>query len=152
MQGRKPAIKPLGDVVELPASAVRIPPYPKTLPEGLPRECWDDVTRQMVAKNTYDADCRDLVEAYCIQRARFIEANRKAIEFGTLTVKSKRGKSSFNPYITLSNNAHDRMFKLALELGLSPVMRGRAVRAGRGARAGAVVSPSSKYLKSVLPR
>jgi P27 family predicted phage terminase small subunit len=143
MRGMKPAAKPLGEVVELRASAVRIPPYPSTLPRGLPRECWDAVTQEMVAKNIYDEDCRDIVEAYCIQRARFLEANEHLIEAAQIS-KSKHGKPTHNPWISISNHAFDRMVRLASELGLSPVSRQRAVKI-RGARS---VAPAAKFLKT----
>ena len=45
MRGRKPPQKPFGDVVQLPASAVRI-----TLPGALAWECWDFVVREVLLK------------------------------------------------------------------------------------------------------
>ena len=128
MKGQKPVPKPLGELLLMPnMGKVVTPPYPKTLPEGLARECWDEVTREMIMRNTYDGDCRDMVEAYCIQRARFIEANEK-IESQGLMQKTKRGLPKYNPYVSISNASYDRMVRLGAELGLTPVRRERAIK------------------------
>jgi P27 family predicted phage terminase small subunit len=143
MRGMKPAVKPMGDLLVLPAGGVKSPPAPKTLPEGIAQECWEEVTREMLMRNTYDSDCRDMVEAYCVQRARFIEANARIEEMG-LILKSKRGMGKRNPYVTISNHAYDRMVRLGAELGLTPVRRERVARSNTAlGRVGA-----EKFLKS----
>lgn len=143
MRGQKPVAQPMGELLVLPPGGIKAPPPPKTLPEGLARECWDEVTKELIARNIYDSDCRDMVEAYCVQRARFIEANERIAEQG-LMLKQKRGQGKRNPYVTISNHAYDRMVRLGAELGLTPVRRGKAGRTNNPfARAGA-----EKFLKS----
>ena len=142
MRGAKPPPKPMGELLILPSTNMRVPDPPRTLPEGLPQECWQDVVRELMLRNLYDSDCRDMVEAYCIQRARFIEANEEVHKHGLL-IKMKGGSQRSNPYVSLSNQAYDRMVKLGAELGLTPVRRGRV----KGA-ANTFQAPASKFLKS----
>jgi P27 family predicted phage terminase small subunit len=148
MRGRKPATKPLGDLLLMPnagdAHNLRCPAPPRTLPEGLARECWQEVTREMIMRNTYDGDCRDMVEAYCVQRARFIEANEQVQSLGMVVKNKEGGMQRTNPYVVISNHAYDRMVKLGAELGLTPVRRERVGRVNSAqGRAGA-----EKFLKS----
>lgn len=141
MQGRKPAVKPLENVVDLPVSEARLPECPDSLKnDELMRQSWDQVTRVMVARNTFSDDCRSLVEAYSIQRARFLDNNRLAIE--------NRGTSLHDRHITKSNVAFDRMFRIALELGLSPVMRGRAQPVRTGAASHGFLSAKKDKAKA----
>jgi phage terminase small subunit len=84
---RKKKIVPEDAVVELPVSAV--PPPPDTLPEGLPRACWDATIRAMLAQRIYDSGCSDMVELYCVERSRFIEATAEAAKHGDDLAKLK---------------------------------------------------------------
>jgi P27 family predicted phage terminase small subunit len=120
---------------------VRAPEYPPTLPEGLPRECWDTVTRELVANNLWDTDCRDAVEAYCIVRAHFLQADARVRELG-FVAKSKRGKPMNTPWVGIANAYFDRMVRLASELGLTPVARGRVTKAKRVSSV-----PAAKFLQ-----
>src|SRR5262245_17491952 len=139
MQGRKPVPRPLVDLENLPPCGARVPAYPKTLPEGMPRECWNEITPVMVAKNIYDEDCTSIVEAYCIQRARFLEANAKVGEHGALMSGRVSG------WLRVANESQDRMLKLASELGLTPVTRHRAGKTKGSAGGGEGLA--SKFLK-----
>jgi P27 family predicted phage terminase small subunit len=120
---------------------LRIPDYPPTLPEGLAREVWDEVAHELVAKNIWDTDVRHVVEAYCICRAHFLEAEAKVRETGLLT-KSKRGRDWYSPWVGLANGYLERMVKLASELGLTPVARGRVTKAKRVSSV-----PAAKFLQ-----
>jgi Phage terminase, small subunit len=122
-------------VVDLPVPDVRVPPPPDTLPEGLPRACWDSTVRAMLARGIYDSGCSDLVELYCIERARFLEATRQAARHGDDVAKLK-------PWLRIANAACDRMLRLAPKLGLTPASRHKAVRV----RA-TVLAPAMKFLK-----
>ena len=110
--------------------------------DEIARTTWDAVTREMVAKNLYDEDCAHIVELYCIHRSRFFAA-RAQFTAADMVILSHQGRRIPNPWLVASNMAHDRMVKLASELGLTPVTRGRATKT-RGSRTLA----ASKYLKS----
>lgn len=143
MKGRKPVIPPLGEIVDLPTSSVRIPDAPDYL-EGYSKVIWERVTREMVARNIYDTDTREMVAAYCIEFARFIESEKDIRKQGA-TYKAKKSNSiMYNPKLTVSDRAFDRMVKLAAELGLTPVSRKRVVKV----RGGASTAAASKYLKA----
>jgi P27 family predicted phage terminase small subunit len=143
MRGRKPVAAPLGDVVELPSSATRVPECPTYL-QGRARECWEQVTRELVGRNIYDTDIRDVVAAYCIQQARFLEAEEKILKHGTISHRSRIQKMDrVRVWVTVSNQAYDRMMRHAAELGLTPISRQRVAKV-RGANN---MSPASKFLK-----
>lgn len=140
MRGRKPVIPPLGDedVVDLPTAMNRVPDAPERL-KGLARKLWPTVVGEMVVRNIYSEDCRDITMAYCIQFARFLEAEDD-IEKRGVTIKQKsRGGIQFvgeNPSLKISNAACSLMMRLGSELGLSAVSRKRVVKVrGAGARA-----------------
>jgi phage terminase small subunit len=86
------------------------------------------------------------VEAFCIQRHQFLHANKTIDETGGFLLPTKQGGQVHNAWVSVSNNAYDRMMKAASELGLTSVSRTRAARA-KGVRSGSV--PASKYLRNV---
>jgi P27 family predicted phage terminase small subunit len=137
MKGRKPAVKPLDDddVVDLPSAMDRVPDPPERL-QGLARELWPSVVGEIVARNIYDGDCRDVAMAYCIQFARFIEAEDEIAKSDwTITVGEHE---AVNPLLKISNDACDRMLRLGAELGLSPASRKRVVKVRSGTKAAAL--------------
>ena len=145
MRGRKPVAAPV-NVVDLPASMARVPQPPKTLKHPRARECWGEVTRMMVSKNLWDVDISDMVEVYCVQRARWLEADENIYKTGGLMVPSKKaGRLMYNAWVGISNSAYDRMVKIASELCITTVRRGRAVKA-TGLRTN--TTGASKFLKS----
>jgi P27 family predicted phage terminase small subunit len=148
VRGRKPILPP-AEVVALPISQVRIPDYPATLPEGLARECWDSITRELVHKMLWDTDISNAVEAYCVQWARWIHAEKMTDETGGPVIPAgpdSRRLMIPNPWNLTANSAYDRMIKLTSELGLTPVSRMRAPKV-KGSRAS--VLPAAKFLKNL---
>lgn len=139
MRGAKPPVPPLGDVVDLPGLHARIPEAPSFL-KNRAREVWQMTVGIMVAKNTFDEDCRDILGAYCIQMARFLDAEDKIESF---TTRGFRNSTIIEPLILVSNHAHDRMVKLATELGLTPAARKRVTKV----RSSAVRTPASEFLR-----
>jgi P27 family predicted phage terminase small subunit len=127
MRGRKPVLHPLGEVVDLPISSVRVPEAPDHLSERA-KQCWKEVAAILVSKNIYDADCQHLLAAFCVQYGRFLEANEMVKKLGLEGDEACRWR-------VISNQAHDRMFKLSTELGLTAVSRKRVQR-NRGVSGG----------------
>jgi P27 family predicted phage terminase small subunit len=143
MRGRKPVIKPLGeeDVVDLPSSLARIPEPPDCL-QGRARELWASVVGELVVRNIYAEDCKNAAMAYCIQTARFLEAEEQISKDGWVT-KIGKHHEIINPRFKISNDACDRMHKIAGDLGLTPVARKRVQKI----RGGMSTAPAAKYLK-----
>jgi P27 family predicted phage terminase small subunit len=81
----------------------------------------------MVAKNTYDETCVTTLAAFCVQYARFVEAE-EAVHKQGVVIRTKRGSPRCNPYVAYSNLALDRAHKLARQLGLSPASRSQVTR------------------------
>ena len=136
MRGQKPPVKPLGTVTHLPGTQLHYPDPPRALHEGLERDCWREVVRELVNRNIWDTDISQMLQLYCVQRARFLVANEKVHELG-LILKTTRGTGTHNPYVGASNTAFDRMVRLGQEMGLTPARRGSAkkVEAPRGVAA-----------------
>lgn len=123
MRGRKPVLRPLGEVVDLPVSAVRVPSPPAYLSESA-KKCWSEVAPILVSKNIYDSDCEHLLAAFCTQYGHFVDAEKEVAKNGLM-----------NRYMKVANGAYDRMIKLGAELGLTPVSRKRVQR-NRGVNKG----------------
>lgn len=140
MRGRKPVIRPLGDVVDLPSSIARTPACPSHL-KGRECERWQKTSEVLTAKNIYDVDTEDVLVAYCVQYARFLDAEDKIREYG-ITTTGSHGGTVLSSWVAASNQAYDRLVRLAGELGLTPVSRNRVTKA-RG------VKGSTKHLDDI---
>src|SRR5215475_11961207 len=121
MRGQKPVLKPYGEVIDLPAAKARVPDPPSDLSPGAVRVWWE-VAPILVARNIYSDDTHHSLMAYCIQFARFVEADKMIEKQGSLV----NGKS--NRHFGVSNAAFGNMMRLAVELGLTPISRGRIQR------------------------
>lgn len=132
MRGRKPVIKPLGedDVVDLPSARERVPDPPSML-TGRAKKLWPSVVAELVARNIYDGDCRDAVVSYCIQFAKFLDAEEDIATNGKVIDRvNPRGIAydADNPAIKQSDAACSLMLRLAGELGLTATSRKRVVK------------------------
>jgi phage terminase small subunit len=90
----------------------------------------------MLARGIYDSGCSDMVELYCVERSRFIEATAEAAKHGDDLAKLK-------PWLRIANAAGDRMLRVASKLGLTPTSRHKAARTMP-----TVLAPAAKFLKS----
>jgi phage terminase small subunit len=112
------------------------------------QQCWKEVAAILVSKNIYDADCQHLLAAFCVQYGRFLEANEMVKKLGLEGDEACRWR-------VISNQAHDRMFKLSTELGLTAVSRKRVQR-NRGAVSGTVgrstQTDSRAHIKNETPK
>lgn len=143
MRGAKPPLKPLGNLVSFPTSTQRVPDPPEFL-TPLGKEIWAETAQVLIERHVYDDDSRQMLAAYCIQYARFLEADEKVRAEGQMVQSKKAGTIKYNPYLTQSNVAFDRAIRLASELGLTPVSRQRVKHIRMGNTA-----PATKFLKKV---
>jgi len=129
MKGKKPPTPPFGlmEEQELPSISVEIP-CPDVLSSSHEKKAWSEVTRMMTANNLYGDDCCNTVIAYCVQIAKFREAEEHIREEGAI-IKITKSRRFPNPWLKISNDACDRLVKLASELGLTPTSRKKALRA-----------------------
>jgi phage terminase small subunit len=78
--------------------------------------------------------------AYCIQFARFLEAEADIAKQGRLiTIGQHTGP---NPLLKISDAACDRMLRIGAELGLSAASRKRITKVR-----GATIAPAQRFLK-----
>jgi P27 family predicted phage terminase small subunit len=140
MRGVKPPRPPL-NVVAFPSAPRPIPTPPDYLSPGA-KKVWQATVRILVHKNIYDVDCEHMLAAYCVQYARFIEANAHVAREGMM-LKSRRGSGRHNPHISIQNSALHRALKLARQFGLTPASRGHVART----RIYASPVPAAKFLR-----
>jgi phage terminase small subunit len=96
---------------------------------------------ELVVRNIYAGDCQNAVMAYCIQFARFLEAEVDIKKQGKLvTIGNHTGP---NASLKISDAACDRMLRIGAELGLSAASRKRVTKV-RGA---GLKAPAQKFLK-----
>jgi P27 family predicted phage terminase small subunit len=120
MRGKRPVLRPLGEVVDLPISKVRVPDPPQHL-SPRERKVWDEAAAVLVSKSVYDADCQHILISFCVMFARYLEANEMVTQLGLKDDASVKWR-------VISNQAHDRAMRCASELGLTPFARKRVAR------------------------
>jgi P27 family predicted phage terminase small subunit len=142
MKGKKAPTRPFGDddVVDLPSAMDRIPEPPKNL-RGRARELWASVVGDLVIRRVYDQDCCNAAMVYCIELARFLDAEDDIASRGAL-VKMGEGLLIPNPSLRVSDNACDRIHRVGLSLGLSATARKRVTKVR-----GAMIAPAQRFLK-----
>jgi P27 family predicted phage terminase small subunit len=124
MRGQKPVLKPYGDVIDLPVAKERVPDPPEDLsPEA--KRVWNEVAPILVARNIYGEDTRHSLEAYCVHFAAFRIANKIINKEGVVV------KNHINKQWGISVHAFQNFMRLATELGLTPISRGRVQKIQR---------------------
>jgi P27 family predicted phage terminase small subunit len=143
MKGKKSPRPPLDDddVVDLPSAVDRLPEPPESL-KGRAKELWALVVGDLVVRSVYGDDSRNAAMAYCIQLARFLDAEDDINERGAL-VKMGENLMVLNQSLKISDAACDRLHRLGLSLGLAPTARKRVTKV-RGA---GLKAPAQRFLK-----
>lgn len=126
MRGRKP--KPPGMSTRNPrrldgATAAKLPACPKHLNDDARKE-WNRLGKRLIEVGLFaDVDTGALA-IYCQAWARWIEAEQKLAEFGTV-IKAPSGYLAQSPYLAIANKAIDQMSKMLVEFGMSPSSRSK---------------------------
>jgi P27 family predicted phage terminase small subunit len=106
-----------------PKAEPYLPPAPSTLsPEA--RKEWRRVGRELRRLGLVSNIDRALLAAYCEAWARFVEANDKLRQYGSI-VKTPNGMPTQSPYLQIVNKATEQLAKIAVEFGMSPSARTR---------------------------
>jgi len=126
-----------------PKPEIKAPDCPEWIAnDKLAKEEWDRITVELLNVDILCEMDHALLEAYCIAYSRWVAAEKKVLEKGTLsitgqkvTTKTKRdgtieetksgGNVITSPYLWVSNKAFEQMRKIGAELGLSPSARSR---------------------------
>src|SRR5262245_55594818 len=100
MQGKRPPHPPVIFPEQL--SKIDIPDPPSSLKSDLEKKMWAEIVYVMMKNRTYGEDCCQTVVAYCVQLARFWEAETQIRNNGMVT-KITKAKHVVNPWIAISN-------------------------------------------------
>lgn len=118
MTGRKP--KPQHEIIPS-AGHPACPPHLK----GEARAEWDRITDELDQMGLLTTADRPGLALYCSAWARWIEAEGKVAELGLMVAAPKTKTPMGNPYLSISNKAHEQMLKLLTEYGLTASSRTR---------------------------
>jgi P27 family predicted phage terminase small subunit len=118
MTGRKP--KPQHE----PTPAAGHPACPSHI-KGEARAEWDRICDELDQMGLLTTADRPALALYCSAWGRWIEAEAKVAELGLLVSAPKTKTPMGNPYLSISNKAHEQMLKLLTEYGLTASSRTR---------------------------
>ena len=140
--GRKP--KPPGMAVHGPprlegASVDALPECPDHLSDEAKRE-WARIGPMLVECGLMAAIDTGALALYCQAWARWVEAESKLAEYGTVT-KAPSGFLVQSPFLSIANRAMDQIAKMLAEFGMSPSSRSK-VAASWKPPARAALSPT----------
>jgi P27 family predicted phage terminase small subunit len=106
-----------------PKPEVEAPTAPAHL-AGPAREEWNRITVELVKLKLISQLDRAALAAYCTAYGRWIEAEAKVKELGTV-VNDGAGKAVVNPHLTIADRALKQMHQFLTEFGLTPSSRTR---------------------------
>ena len=101
-----------------------LPRCPDYVPEGVARDEWKRLARDLYDAGLLAAVDRNALGAYCVVYARWVEAEAEVAKRGPV-VKTVGGNVIQNPYLSVANRALEQMNKLAAEFGMTPSSRTR---------------------------
>ncbi len=115
--GRRPL--PEGE----PEPEGELPPAPAHLSDEAKAE-WDRIGGQLLDLGLVTAIDRAALAAYCQAWGRWVEAEQKLTEFGTV-IQSPKKFLVQSPYLSIANRAIEQMMKALVEFGMTPSSRTR---------------------------
>jgi P27 family predicted phage terminase small subunit len=106
-----------------PRPEIAAPTAPKYLGE-LARLEWRRVVPLLLTMRVLSKSDRGVLAMYATAYGRWVEAERQLATDG-IVVKSPNGYPIQNPFLAVANKAMEQTHRFAVELGLTPVARGR---------------------------
>jgi P27 family predicted phage terminase small subunit len=112
------------------AVAPGVPEPPDHLDAGALAE-WSRIVAELAMIGLITRPDRAALAAYCVAYSRWVTAEQKIAELGTLLMRTAAGSVAQSPYLTISNRAMELMHKFLTEFGMTPVSRTRLSAAAR---------------------
>jgi len=112
----------LNDREPIPPS--ELPDCPEHL-QGEARAEWFRISGALDNMGLLTSADHALLEAYCVTYARWLDAEAKVKEFGTIVKSPEKNFPMTSPYLHVANSSMEQLRKLAVEFGLSPSSRSR---------------------------
>lgn len=108
-----------------PDPRAEIPDPPKALGKGEALAEWNRITALLIETKCVTKLDRASLAAYCLEWARYVNANNK-LRFGkTLMAESTKGTKMPHPLLRVSDRALSNMLRICMEFGLTPASRSR---------------------------
>lgn len=126
-----------------PKPPVLIPTCPRHL-KGESRREWRRITKELLSLDLISKLDRAAIAAYCIQWARWVEAENKIASEAALVFKTAAGYPIQSPWLAISNKALELMHKYLTEFGLTAASRTR-LKVDLNKDAKETISPTAKY-------
>ena len=93
---------------------------------------WRRMVKFLIDAGLYSEVDRAALAMYCSAWARWVAAERKIAELGSLVRTTDKGYEHQSAWVSISNKAADQLRKMIAEFGLSPAQRSRVVAMDRG--------------------
>jgi len=97
---------------------------PEHLSETAAKE-WYRATELLANAGIIEGTDTAALEAYCTAYARWVEAEEQLRKHGVLIKAPKNDYPMQSPYLSVANQAWDRMVRMLNELGMTPASRSR---------------------------
>lgn len=126
-----PGRHPLND--SEPAPDAVLPKAPADLtPIGKAK--WDELAVKLFNQSILTELDTDMLYMLCKEWEIMIEAQRMVKKFGGPVVKTDKGNPIQNPYVSIANQAKERILKMLGEFGMSPSSRSRVATVKKAKR------------------
>jgi P27 family predicted phage terminase small subunit len=105
------------------------PQFPKKIPKApahldpVARKEWRRVVKPLAAAGLLTDVDRAALSGYCVAWARWIDAESKLKEFGSVLRSPSKGFPVLSPYLIIANAAMNQMRRFLSDFGMSPATR-----------------------------
>jgi len=113
-----PGKRKLPDNEPQPSKTVKPPPAPRYLCK-VGKKKFRYLVKELHAMGLFAKIYGDLLAAYCVEFATWLEAEENIQEHGKL-IKAQSGFPMQSPWLAIRNKAFANMLKIAAEFGMSP--------------------------------
>ncbi len=100
-------------------------PEPPDHLDALALEEWSRIAGELAMIGLITRPDRAALAAYCVAYSRWVTAELKIQELGTLLMRTAAGSVAQSPYVAISNRSMELMHKFLTEFGMTPVSRTR---------------------------
>jgi P27 family predicted phage terminase small subunit len=107
-----------------PEPKAMLPPAPEHLDEEAVAE-WQRMGEKLHKLGLVTEIDKSALAVYCMAWSRWVEAEGKIKEFGSVMISPKSGFLVQSPYLQIANRSMEQMMKVLVEFGMTPSSRSR---------------------------
>ncbi len=123
-----PGRHPLNELEPQPELVLTTAPADLT---DIGRAKWDELSVLLYNQGILTEMDLEMLHLFCQEYEMYVDAVKNVKAFGGPVVKTDKGNSIQNPYLSVANQCKERMMKILLEFGMSPASRSRVSAAPR---------------------